>query len=766
MVVLIRRMLFPLIRRYFRLFLSMVAVSCMGIALMVGLRGAFSGLEQGFSDYLDAYGYADICITTVPAPSSLCETLEEVEGVVRAEGRMAADLPLKAGERLLTARVFSFAPDSAQQFYVREETEESDSLPTLYVEAAFAQANGISAGDELELKLGGAYRRFQAQKIVSAPEALDVRQNAFFWGNNSDFGYVYLPSEHLKTVFGSDRVSCQFLLWTDPAFDASAVLADAERELGPERVLDACAGEDSPVRSSIRINLEPLEALSLLLPPLFFAVMLLVMLLFLLQIIQQSRSEIGVLKTFGFRAGQISALFFVLCFCVTVPAIALGLGLGHLLMRFAAGLYAQAFWLPPIAAHLQPGSCAVAAACTIGTGQLAAAIGCRKLTTILPYEILHGKGAFTVSPAQLDRLPKRLPPMAKLSAAVMLRNGRRFILSAVCIAAAMMLIVSAISFDRSKDFILEELFERRIAYDCQIYLDAPPDDDWMRALRAVPGVSGCERLDYMLAELSFRGTEEELVLNAPADGSELIRVLDRSGAPVGIPESGIVLERHLAEKLGAAVGDTVLVNGRELTVTGLSSQCVSRAHYVSPDTMRQLGDFGCSVLVRCSDEGALRSYLEAEDGCQAVFTRVVREDSVRSFRAYSVGVYIVIAFALAMSLMIVMNRMKSSLMEQRQELATMRVLGVFRGEITLSWLLQSLLQYVLAALVGLPAGAFAARLILREMSTAKREYPFADRPREYALAAGVLLLFVLLGHFLSMRKLKRWNLAEMGRVFE
>ena len=32
----------------------------------------------------------------------------------------------------------------------------------------------------------------------------------------------------------------------------------------------------------------------------------------------------------------------------------------------------------------------------------------------------------------------------------------------------MMLIVSAISFDRSKNYILEELFEKRISYDCQI----------------------------------------------------------------------------------------------------------------------------------------------------------------------------------------------------------------------------------------------------------------------------------------------------------
>ena len=50
MVVMIRRMLVPLIRKYFRLFLSMIVVSCLGIALMAGLSGAFYALENGFSD--------------------------------------------------------------------------------------------------------------------------------------------------------------------------------------------------------------------------------------------------------------------------------------------------------------------------------------------------------------------------------------------------------------------------------------------------------------------------------------------------------------------------------------------------------------------------------------------------------------------------------------------------------------------------------------------------------------------------------------------
>ena len=66
----------------------------------------------------------------------------------------------------------------------------------------------------------------------------------------------------------------------------------------------------------------------------------------------------------------------------------------------------------------------------------------------------------------------------------------------------------------------------------------------------------------------------------------------------------------------------------------------------------------------------------------------------------------------------------------------------------------------------LPAGTVAAMVILHEMSTSKREYPFANRVEEYLFALGIMLLFILLGHFLSMRQLKRWNLAEAGRTME
>lgn len=767
MVILIRRLLFPLIRRFRRLFLSMTIVSCLGIALMTGLGSAYFSLQSGFDDYIVRYGYADISLTVVYAPQSVRDALMQLDGVTQVDCRMVDDFVLDAGGYLLTARVFSFEPDSAQKFYVREAATEESDLPGLYIDAAFAEENGIAAGDELKLKINDEFQRFQVCEIVSTPEALSVEQNAYFWGSNSDFGYVYLSARYLEDVFGSDAFCRQFLLQLDDAADAESVLNAAEQILEPYALQDSYCYADSPVSSRIQVNLEPLHALSLLLPPLFFAVMLLVMLLFLLQIIQQCRKDIGILRAFGFTHSQISALFFALCFCVTVPASGLGIGCGRLLLEFTVRLYAKAFMIPPIAAHLRWKRCAIAIILTVLTGQLAAAVGCRKLVRIQPSEALRKKTASALSPDVLNLLPKNFSPLMKLSVAVVIRNGMRFVLSVICIAASMMLIVSALSFERSKNFILEELFEQRIAYDCQIYLDDYPDDAQMEELRAVSGITRCERLFYLPATMVFHGSEEEVLINAPETDSTLVRVPDSDFQPMEIPQSGIVLEKHIAERMGIKIGDEISINGQELTVYALSNQSVSRVQYVSQETILKLGENGYSLLCSCHDENALRDFVEKMEDCQAaVFTRLVRQDRQRSFASYSIGVWIIICFAVSMSLTIIYNRMKSNLLEQQHELTTMRILGIFRGEISIAWLSQSLLQFILAAAVGIPAGAAAARFILQQMSTIKREYPFANRWEDYLLAVLISLLFVLFGHFLSMAQLKRWNLAENSKTTE
>ena len=67
----------------------------------------------------------------------------------------------------------------------------------------------------------------------------------------------------------------------------------------------------------------------------------------------------------------------------------------------------------------------------------------------------------------------------------------------------------------------------------------------MQKIGAVPGVSECERLDYLSADLKFNGMAEEIVIHAPETDTRLIRIFDKKDALMDIPEDGILMERHL-----------------------------------------------------------------------------------------------------------------------------------------------------------------------------------------------------------------------------
>ena len=767
-----KKLLLPLIKRFRVLFFSMIGVSCLGIALMVGLGGGYQSFYAGYESYVADYGYPDAVVSTAVSMHSMEADLLEVSGVAAVNSRMSADLALKTGGRALTVRVFTFSPDDFQQFYVREEAEGSE-YPPLYLEYRFSANNGIHAGDSVQLHTTDGYKTFFVSKIVSSPECIHMEQNVYAWGDNSDFGYAFLPAAHAETVFGREEFRNQYLLRFDAELPQDrtpqTVLEDCENVLSGQTVLSSFVYADSPVKKTIEINTEPLSVLSILLPALFFGLMLLVIVLFLSQIIRQCRHEIGVLRALGFCRGQVMGLFCGIIFTVTLLACALGIGLGAVVAHITGGLYANASCIPPFSITLPLRTCIIAAVITVLTGQLAAGISAVSILRIQPSEAMRAKAPVRAKvPPVLDRLLSRCRPMVKFTVFSALRNPGRFLVSTLCIAAAMTLILSALAFDYAKDAILTQLFDERIGYDCQVLLQNYPDEAVLEELLQTSGVTDAERVVFLPAELSFREQTESVLLNGMTRSDSLVRILDTEGQPQEVPQEGIILDSHLAERLGIQVGDQVLVADTPLTVTALSDHHVYRIQYVSQAQALALSDScGGALFVNTTDEEALIDFVSALDGYGgATFTRLLRKTTEESFSRFSVGVFVILVFSFLLGLLIVFHTTKANITEQRQELVIIRILGTQRRQISRCWLGQSLAQYLLALLIGLPAGTAIARYVLAEMSTNLREYPFSGEPGQYLFTVLLVLAFVLVSHMLAMTEMRRWNLAEESKTHE
>jgi putative ABC transport system permease protein len=192
------------------------------------------------------------------------------------------------------------------------------------------------------------------------------------------------------------------------------------------------------------------------------------------------------------------------------------------------------------------------------------------------------------------------------------------------------------------------------------------------------------------------------------------RIVDRDGREIRMPPAGVVLSLTLANVLGVRPGDEIsleVLEGqrptRRVQVTGLVDDIMGLSAYMDMSALHQMmreGDVANSalLLVDHAQEVELASELKTTPAVAgAGFKRAVLQ-SFRDVMAanMSVSIAINLIFAGIIAFGVVYNAARVSLSERSRELASLRVLGFTRAEISL--ILMG--ELALLTLVALPVG--------------------------------------------------------------
>ncbi len=566
----------------------------------------------------------------------------------------------------------------------------------------------------------------------------------------------------------------QFLLRFTPDANRQETLEEAVRILEEEapEVQDSFLYEDSRVKELIDSNLIPIKTLAVTMPIIFFTIVLIVGFLFMSLIVRQSRREIGILRALGFRAGDIRFLFCTVNLPVSLGAVLLGTLIGFFLSRFIGGSFQHSFPLPVYEYVTDVGNAVLSALLTVAAGQAATLFGSTVISRIQPSEAMSRQTPSSVKLSGSVRwLTRKASPFVKFSILSLLRNKKRFVFSVICLSASVMMILSSFTFLTSKNTILTKLFGQRLQYDCQVFLSEKPDASFLNSLSALDYVSEITPIGYYVSELSFHGPSETVSLIALPEDSDMIRVYGEDNAPCAIPPEGILLDKHLAEELGAVPGDLVLVDGTRLQVAGLSDQDMYRSQFISTRQAKELGEAPLhSILIRtdCTDPAAqeegelsLLSLLsERKDYLYCIFTRIYQEGLEDTFALFDIAAWIVIAFSVLIGLVIVVNTSQTNLLEQKKEICLLRTLGFSHRQVSGNLFLQSVLHFAFSCVIGLPCGVWVAKILLDGLETKLREYPFANGFAEYLLTAGMVFGFVLLSHLICAHAVRKWDIVD------
>ena len=931
-----------IVKKYWKLLLSILLVSAVGCACMTGLTSGYLSLERSLTHYIRDYGYPDGVIQTAVTTRDKADRLRSLPGISGADTRLLGDTVMKSPSgRRLSVRAISFSEGDFQRFYYWQKTD-PEGKDAIFPEYSFAEDNGISAGDTVSVRVGGEYRDYLVAGIVSMPETLAAQPTQTTWGDNPDFGYIYVPvrlleqeenieyshsKEELEDKAGeleekrrelddsrerlleqrAELEEAEAALREQQAGldagiaeaeelqarldDAAEEIAAAEKEMDPSFVLlktkkaelnaayallnlkqtqldagaakaeeqqarlDAAAEqiaagekelddasalletkqaeleaayneleewegyqalcnqfllrftpgadregtleeavriledevpeiqysflyENSAVKNRVDATLRPVKTLTVLMPTLFFAIVLVVGFLFMSLVVRQSRREIGILRALGVSAGKIRLLFCMVNLPVSLGAVIPGTLTGVGIARYIGSAFQSFFPLPCYENVFDTGNAVLAALLTVVVGQAATLSGTSVISRIQPSEAMSRQIPSAGKISRFGRwLTRKAGPFTRYAIISLLRNKKRFVFSVVCLSASVMIIFASLSFVASKNAILTELFDKQIHYDCQVFLKDAPDQALMEELDALDYVAETLQMDYYISEISFQGHTETASVYALPEDTDMIRIFGTGDERLSVPAEGILLEKHLAEELGAAPGDYVLADGVRLEVAGISNQNVNRSQYISARQAEKPGEPTLrAILIRTgeTDEAAIvkgeRSVqallADREDYRYCVFTRLFRESMEKLFAIYDLAAWIIIGFAVLIGLIIVVNITQTNLLEQSKELCVLRTLGFSHRFVSGKLFLQSLIYFVFSCAVGTPLGVTFTKAALRRLATKEQEYPFASGMAECLLTAGLVFGYILLSHLLSSRSMKKWNIVEIVKEKE
>jgi putative ABC transport system permease protein len=258
-------------------------------------------------------------------------------------------------------------------------------------------------------------------------------------------------------------------------------------------------------------------------------------------------------------------------------------------------------------------------------------------------------------------------------------------------------------------------------------------------------------------------------------GTELKQLVDSQRRRIDVPPEGLVMTRKLAQILGVEPGDTVMVeqlDGRRLRfsepVVKLSDEPLGISGYMDSQALgRALGEegqvSGALLKIDRSKEAELYATLKRMPAVGAVAIRSAMIQTIRDVmnRSFLLMTVVMTGFAAVLVSGVVYNSARIALSERGNELASLRVLGFSKGEVTRLLLGEQAILTLASIPVGLVLGAAACRLLVPVFDREMFRLPFVLTSGTFAFAALITIAGAILSAGLVARRIGRLDLVAV-----
>ncbi|MDH5275224.1 MAG: ABC transporter permease [Gammaproteobacteria bacterium] len=768
--------------------LAIALVIASGIAVLAMSLTSMEALTETAVAYYERYRFGDVFASVERAPEYLADRVRRLPGVQAVDTRVvkSAVLDMDGFQEPvigLLVTVPERAPPALNQLALRNGRVPRLGYPDEAVlSEPFAEAHNLTLGGTFRAVLNGNWRELTVVGIALSPEYVYTIGPGALMPDDKRFGIVWLGQEAMQAAFdlkgAFNTISVSLLRGTDP----DLVIARLDEMLGRYGGIGAYARKDQISNWFLMNEIRQLESLAAILPTVFLVVAAFLTNMVLARLIAMERSEIGLLKAFGYRDRDIAWHYVKFVAGIAGVGIVIGWVAGYYFGLLNTRLYADFYRFPFLLFDPGPRAFLIAAGASL-LAALAGTLGAvRAGVRIPPAEAMRPPlpPEFRRTLVGRSRLFRALDQPTRILLRQIGRYPVRSAFTALGTGMAVAVLVSSLQWLDSINHLVDVYFRQAQGQDITVGFANTRSSEVTRELARLPGVRTAEPMRVVPAKMRFGPREErEALQGLPAD-QELSHVHDAAGRYLHLPPDGLVISTQLAEMLQVRPGDSITVEvleGRrptlEVPVAATFETYIGSPAYMDIRALNRLmreRESVNSVHLRLDANQQARFYRELKlvPQVSAVTLKQAAVDTFYETLAQTLLIFIgfFVVFACTLAFGVTYNSARIALSERGRELATLRVLGFTRREISYILLGEVGLLTFIALPMGCVLGYGLGALLLSAFKTELYRIPMALQLDTLGKAVLIILAATSFSALLVRRRLDTLDLIAVLKTRE
>ena len=697
-----------------------------------------------------------------------------------------AQAQLDAGRKTLEENEAQFdAASSAAIDAIRENQKKLDNAKKTIEEkqqeladAKLELADGEQALADAKKELENGWSDYYAGKAEAEQKIADAEQELADAEKELERGKQELADAEQTLADGEQKLSDAELDYQDGVEELEALEAPDVFVLDrSSNVGYACFESDSDI----------VRGVSRVFPLFFFAVAALVCITTMTRMVDEQRTQAGVLKALGYSGSAILSEYFLYAGLASVLGCALGVAAGsYFLPRMIWQAYNIMYGFTEILFAFDWPLVLVSSGayllCALGTTWYVVHAELRQPAA----ELIRPKAPKAGKRILLERLPfvwNRIPFLHKVSIRNILRFKKRMLMMVIGIGGCTALLITGFGIQDSISNVVDYQYDEITRYDAAVTFRHALDAAEREAFAAVcaDDADGYLFIAEKSLDASAGSTVKTTYVVCPEAGTVdgFIDLHTEDKAPVPYPQDGAcIISRGLAQALRLSAGDTITLQTSDLRQTALTVEAVFENYvyhyvYLTQATWRTV--FGEAPAYESAwvsfrpetDAHAASAVLAGADNTAAVsLSSDFRARVATMMQSLRYIVLVVVVGAAALAFIVLYNLTNINITEREREIATIKVLGFYDRETNHYVFRENIILTVLGALVGLPMGKLLHAYVMGQIKIDLMCFDVRVELRSYLISAALTLVFGLLVNLALRRKIRAIDMSQALKSIE